>query len=280
MSLSLINNIPSLVAQEQIRQSQRTMEGLAQQLASGSRLNSMDGASLAVSSGLSAQIASLGQAQRNSNDALSLTQTADASMGQINNLLTRMNTLAVQAGNGSLSASQRGAINTQYQQLGSEIDRIAASSNYNGTPLLDGSQGTISFQVGANNSSNDRINMTPPNATGGNLGIAGTAVDTQANASAALSSIGNAMSNLSMQRAGLGATQMSLQSASDSAASQQLNLTAANSRIADTDYAQATSDLLRAQIHQQAAVAMAAQANSMPAAALTLLSGYRGYSRY
>ncbi len=275
MSLSLLTNIPSLYAQGQVQQTQRQMSSLADQLASGSRLSSSDGASLAVSAELSAQIASLGQAQRNTADATSLTQVADAGMGQVNGLLARMSVLAVAAGNGTLNASQRGAIDTQYQQLGAEVDRISNSANYNSQPLLNGSGGTVTFQVGANNTSSDRVSMTLPNTTTANLGIQGMSLATQGGASQALGALQAAIGNVGSQRASVGATQMVLQSAADSASAAQYNLTAANSRIADTDYAQATSDYLKSQIQQQASIAMLSQANAAPAAALSLLNPSR-----
>jgi flagellin len=277
MSLSLLTNIPSLYAQGAIAQSQRQLNSLAAQLASGSSLGSGDAASLAVSADMAAQIASLGQAQRNTADAASFTQVADASMGQVNNLLTRMSTLAVQAGNGTLTSSQRGAIDSAYQQLSAEVERVSNSASYNSQPLLNGNGGTVSFQVGANSTPSDRVSMTIPNTTTGNLGIQGTSLATQAGASQALGALQAAISNVGSQRASVGATQQVLQSAADNAAAAQYNLTAARSRIADTDYARATSDYLKTKIQQQAAISMLSQANAGPAAALALLSPARLY---
>ena len=277
MSLSLLTNIPSLYAQGQIQQNQRQLGSLAAQLASGSRLGSSDAASLAISSDMAAQIASLGQAQRNTADAASLTQVADAGMGQVTNLLTRMSTLAVQAGNGTLNAIQRGAIDSEYQQLGAEVDRISNGASYNSQPLLNGNGDSVTFQVGANNTSSDRVSMTLPNTTTANLGIQGSSLATQAGASAALGSLQSAISDVGSQRASVGATQLVLQSAADNASAAQYNLTSANSRIADTDYAQATSDYLKTQIQQQAAISMLSQANSGPAAALSLLAPSRRF---
>ena len=277
MSLSLVTNIPSLYAQGQLQQTQRQLSSLSTQLASGSRLSGSDGASLAISADMAAQIASLGQAQRNTASAASLTQVADAGMGQVNNLLTRMSTLAVQAGNGTLNANQRGAINAEYQQLGAEVDRISNSANYNSQPLLNGNGESITFQVGANNTPNDRVSMTLPNTTAANLGIRGTSLGTQSGASQALGTLHAAIGNVAAQRASVGSTQLVLQSAADNVSSEQYNLTAARSGIADTDYAQETTNYVNTQIRQQAAIAMLAQANAGPAAALSLLRPPRLY---
>jgi flagellin len=277
MGLSLLTNLASLAAQRNVSNTQSLLEASVERLSSGQRINhaSDDAAGLAISSSLTATIGGLAQAGRNAQDAISMIQTAEAGLGSINELLTRMRSLAVESANGgTLTASNRASVDTEYQALLTEINRIVNVTTYNGQVLINGSLSSgSSFQVGVFNTTNDviAINLSNSNAAAGALNIATSAVNTSASAQDALSQLDNAISHLASERAGIGAAQLRLTTTVDNLAEEYINLSAANSRILDVDVAEETANLTRTQILLQAGISVLAQANQQPAAALALL---------
>lgn len=276
MALSLLTNIASLEAQRNVTNTQSTLASSVERLSSGMRINhaSDDAAGLAISSKLSAEIKGLRQAQRNANDAISMIQTAEGGLGEVNTLLSRMRELAVEAANGgTLGNSERAAINTEYSALLSEIDRIVAVTTYNGQTLLNGSVSGTSFQIGAFNTSNDRLALTITGTGSSTLAINASAISTVATAQNALSRLDKAIGTVAIQRANIGASQNRLVTTTDNLNIAYTNLSAANSRILDVDVAEETAIMTRNNILLQAGISVLAQANSQPQAALQLLKG-------
>lgn len=276
MALSLLTNIASLEAQRNVTNTQSTLASSVERLSSGMRINhaSDDAAGLAISSKLSAEIKGLRQAQRNANDAISMIQTAEGGLGEVNSLLSRMRELAVEAANGgTLGNSERSAINTEYTALLSEIDRIVSVTTYNGQTLLNGSVSGTSFQIGAFNTSNDRLALTITGTGSSTLAINASAISTVATAQNALSRLDRAIGTVAIQRANIGASQNRLVTTTDNLNIAYTNLSAANSRILDVDVAEETAIMTRNNILLQAGISVLSQANSQPQAALQLLKG-------
>lgn len=276
MAISLQSNVVSLRAQGSLNRTQNTLNTALARLSSGFRINSAmdDAAGLGVSEGLRSQIQALSQASRNANDGLSVAQTAEGSMGEISNALIRMRELSVQAASDSLTDTERGYLDIEFQDLVSEIDRITESTKFNGSKLLDGTYAAtgLDFQVGVDNGAAFRITMTIADVSTTGLGFAGTeAVGSKANAQTAMGAIDTALNNLSTARAGVGAKANRLTAADSSIISMREALSAANSRIRDTDIAAETSAFSRSQVLMQAGVSMLAQANAQPSLALSLL---------
>ena len=277
MGLSLLTNLASLSAQRNVSNTQAMLEASVERLSSGQRINhaSDDAAGLAISSTLTAEIGGLQQAGRNAQDAISMIQTAEAGLGSINGLLTRMRVLAVESANGgTLTASNRESVDTEYQALLTEINRIVNVTTYNGQTLIDGSLSSgSSFQVGVFNTTNDviAINLSGAGTGPASLNVSTSAVNTSRGAQDALSQLDHAISALAADRAGIGAAQLRLTTTVDNLAEEYINLSAANSRILDVDVAEETASLTRTQILLQAGISVLAQANQQPAAALSLL---------
>jgi flagellin len=392
--MSVINtNVSAILTQNSLAKNERAMSGAMEQLSTGKRINSAsdDAAGLAISSRMSAQINGLNQAVRNSNDAISLVQTADGALIETTNMLQRMRTLAVQAASDTNVSADRTALNTEFSSLRTEINRIANNTQWNGENVLDKSfssgSGAYSFQVGANSNQTvdltignystqattqtttsavatttaasgpsaaigvkqvstltiagtaklgDTISVTVGNASfvhevvagaattqtvteiaaaiktgleadglatsavaaavagvitftaldtpygsnsfdigtaaGGLLGgLASSSVTTAANANSAIAALDTAINTVNAGRSGMGATINVLQYAADNLANVSLNASASRSRVEDTDYSSATTELARTQIIAQAATAMLAQANQMPQTVLSLL---------
>jgi len=221
----------------------------------------------------------LNQAQRNANDGISVIQTAEGALNEISNILIRMRELAVQsASEGSVSNTERSFLNNEFSSLQSEITRIANATRFGGRVLLDGSlSGTgssMTFQVGINNNASvDRISLNIGNTTASGLSIqaSNASLSTTASAQLALATIDSALSSVSTVRGDLGAAQNRLQSTINNLQSSAENLSAANSRIRDADIAAETANLTRAQVLQQAGIAVLAQANVSSQVALQLL---------
>ena len=275
MSLSLLTNLASLEAQVNVNRTQSLVADSVQRLSSGLRINraSDDAAGQAISSKLTAELRGLAQAQRNANDAVSMVQTAEGGLSQINDLLSRMRELAVESANGgTLGTTERASVDTEYQALLGEIDRIVAVTTYNGQNLIDGSLATgAAFQVGAFNTANDRITVNITNTDTATLAVAGGDVTTAANAQTAISALDTAIDTVASQRASIGAQQNRVGAAINNLSSEYTNLSAANSRITDVDVASETATLARTQILLQAGIAVLSQANQIPQAALQLL---------
>ena len=276
MTLSLLTNIASLEAQRNVSNTQATLASSVERLSSGMRINhaSDDAAGLAISSKLSAEIKGLRQAQRNANDAISMIQTAEGGLGEVNNLLSRMRELAVEAANGgTLGNSERSAINTEYTALLSEVDRIVAVTTYNGQVLLNGSVSNTSFQIGAFNTSNDRLALSITATGVSTLAINSSSISSVSTAQNSLSRLDKAIGTVAIQRANIGASQNRLVTTTDNLNIAYTNLSAANSRILDVDVAEETAMMTRNNILLQAGIAVLSQANSQPQAALQLLKG-------
>jgi len=274
MALTINTNIMSLNAQRNLSTTQTALSTSMQRLSSGLRINSAadDAAGLAISVGMNAQVKSMNQAVRNANDGVSLAQTAEGSLNETTNLLTRMRELAQESATGTVSDPQRTSIQNEFSQLSSEIDRIAAATQFNGANLLDGTlSGGISFQIGTNNTANDSISLSVTSATSSALGLSSTAVSTQAASRSALGTIDTALASVSTLRGTLGAVQNRLQSSISNIQVAVENVSAAMSRIRDVDVAAETANMTRANILVQAGVSILSQANQSPQAALKLL---------
>jgi flagellin len=276
MALTINTNIMSLNAQRNLSTTQNALSKSLSRLSSGLRINSAadDAAGLAISVGMDAQVRSMNQAVRNANDGVSLAQTAEGSLNETTNILTRMRELAQESSTGTVTDAQRTSIQNEFSQLSSEIDRIANATQFNGTTLLSGALSTgVSFQIGTNNTTNDSITLSITSATSSALGLGATAVSTSGTSQSALALIDSAIANVSTLRGTLGAVQNRLQSAISNIQVSIENTSAAESRIRDVDVAAETANMTRANILVQAGTAILAQANQAPQAALSLLKG-------
>lgn len=276
MGIRISTNVSALNAQRTMTNSQRMMSKSMEQLSSGSRINRSadDAAGLAISENLKSQIRSLSQAGRNANDGISMVQTAEGGLTEISNILTRMRELGIQASSDTIGDSERGFLDREIQQLKAESQRITQSTKFGTTRLLDGSGDKYDFQVGIGNDQEaDRIsfNAGETDATTSSLGIDGFDFSSKEGAQEALTQIDEAQLKVNGYRANLGALQNRLQSTVDNLGVQHENISAANSRIRDTDIALASSEQTRNSILLQANTSVLAQANAMPNAALKLL---------
>jgi len=278
--MTVINtNVNSLAARNAINANQRSLQTAMQSLSTGSRINraSDDSAGISIRENMTTQIKGFDAAVRNANDGISLLQTADSAMEGMANLLQRMRELGVLAQNDTYSSSQRTAMEDEFTALLTEVDRIASDTQWNGMAILDGAGGnvggasTFSFQVGANSSQTIEVIISDQSTGGALSAIASSTVASAASAATAVSSLDSAIIALASSRSVVGAAVNRLTAAADSATSMSENASASRSQVADTDYATATSELARAQIIQQAATAMLAQANQQPSMVLALL---------
>ena len=282
--MSVINtNVNSLVAQNAVTVNARSLSRAMEQLSTGKRINGAkdDAAGLSITQNMTAQIRGLNMAIRNANDGVSLLQTADGAMVEQSNMLQRMRELAVQAASDTVTDTQKGYLDDEFTALRTEINRIGANTMWNDQNLLDGTgglgggAGSYDFQVG---SEETVISVNVPNAqsTGGTgtaiySSINSSAIDTAADATDAIDEIDTAIEAASSARSAIGAAINQLTYAADNLANISMNTSASRSRIEDTDYAAASTELARSQIIQQAATAMLAQANQSPQSVLALL---------
>lgn len=279
MAISILTNVASLNAQRNLNTTQTALSASIGRLSSGMRINNAadDAAGLGISENLKADLRSLSQASRNANDGVSMSQVAEGSMNEMQGIVTRMRELSVQSANQTLGTTERGYIQTEFGQLRNEINRISAVTEFNGQKLVDGSASAgLSFQVGMQNTSNDRISMSITKLTTSTLGstslhIASASLSTATNARNALGAFDKAIEQLSTARAKVGAVQNRMQVTISNLAVAHENLSAANSRIRDVDVASETSQLTKAQILSQAGLAVLSQANQLPNSALSLL---------
>jgi flagellin len=276
MALFVNTNVSALNAQRQLINSGKSLDTAFQRLSSGFRINSAadDAAGLQISNRLTSQINGLDQAIRNANDGISLSQVAEGAMDEITNALQRIRVLAVQSQNGINSSADRIALQKEVSALKAEISRIAATTQFGGVKLLDGKYSST-FLVGANAGQTISINISRLGGGFGSsgLGIGGLSISSLAGASRALASIDSAINVIDSKRADLGAIQNRFQSTIRNLSNIVENVSAARSRIKDTDFAKETADLTRAQILQQASTTILSQANQRPQAALSLLQG-------
>ena len=275
MSITIQTNVSSLNAQRNMQKTMSMLDSSLSKLSSGYRITKAgdDAAGLGISENLKAQIRSTNQAQRNAFDGVSVIQTAEGALNEVSNILIRMRELAMQSSSDGVSNTERGYLNTEFSALTDEIDRIANTTEFNGTTLLTGdlSSSGLSFQVGIRDTSDDRIEVTIPSATSVALSVNSLSVSVSSAAQASLDSLDSAIQTVSGIRASLGAQGNRLNSTIANLGVASENLSAANSRIRDVDVAQETSNLTRAQILMQAGVSVLAQANSVPQIALNLL---------
>ncbi len=274
--ISLQTNVASLGAQRHVSKNASAVQGSLEKLSSGLRINSAkdDAAGLGITERLKAQVRGLQQASRNANNGLSVVQTAEGAMGEISETLIRMRELTVQAASDSITDTERGYINTEFQELSKEIDRITKAVKYNGNVLLAGDFVTngLDFQVGFEDGADFRITVNISDVTTTGLGFAGAeAVDTKVNAQTTMGTLDTALDSLNSARASLGAKANRLTTAASAVDVTRENLSAATSRIRDTDVAFETSKFSRSQVLMQAGVSMLAQANTQPQLALRLL---------
>ena len=279
MALTVNTNIASLIAQKNLNRTNNTLTRSIERLSTGLRINRAadDAAGLALSTTLKAQIRSINQAARNANDAVSLLQTAESGLGEMSNITLRMRELAEQAANEVLGDTERGYLNDEYLALKSEIDRISDVTEFAGKKLLDGtiSNTGVNFQIGFQNSANDRLNVAMDNTDAQALGLntpGADSISTAALAQSVLSVIdASAITVLSDRRGSIGAVQNRLEYTISNLQAAAENFSAANSRIEDADFAWETAVYTKNQILVQAGTAVLAQANLLPQAALTLL---------
>jgi flagellin len=273
MALTINSNLASLNAQRGLSSVTAKLQLNYKHLSTGLRIATAadDAAGLGISERLKAQIASLTQAQRNANDGISLTQTAEGSLNEVSNILIRMRELATEAANGTVSASDKDTLNSEFSDLISEVDRIAKSADFNNVKLLDGSTTSITFQVGAGVTSIDTISVSLTSSLGSDLGISSLDISSAGSSTGAITAIDSAIDQVSSTRGKLGAAQNRLMSTIANLGVSIESLSAANSRIRDVDVASETADLTRNSILQQAAVSVLAQANLQPQTALKLL---------
>ena len=276
MGFRVATNVASINAQRTLAESQMKVSKSMEQLASGSRINKAgdDAAGLAISENLKAQIRSTRQANRNANDGISLVQTAEGGLNEIGNIIVRLRELGIQASSDTVGQTERGFMNKEVGQLKDEMQRIATVTTWGKTKLLDGSTPNYDFQIGIyNKEGEDRISYkaNENTATIDALGLAGVDYTSKEGAQGALDSLDQAQENVNRMRSNLGALQNRLTSTSSNLGVFEENMSAANSRIRDTDVAQATAEMTRNNILTQANVSTLAQANSKDQMALKLI---------
>ncbi len=276
MGLRVSTNIAAVNAQRNLSVSQRSMQKSMAQMASGSRINNAadDAAGLAISERLKSGIRSGVQAQRNANDGISMVQVAEGGLTEISNIITRLRELGIQASSDTTGPVERGFLDKEVQAMKEEIERIAQTTTWGSTKLLDGSSPTFDFQVGIyNDAFNDRIyfHAGENNATLDTLQLGGIDYTSKEGAQEALALLDDAQTHVNGIRAGLGALQNRLTSTSENQGIMNENMAAANSRIRDADIALASSELTRNQILLNAGVSTLAQANATNQIALKLI---------
>ena len=279
MSMSVNTNLFSLNAQRNLNKSQSSLATSMQRLSSGLRINSAadDAAGLAISQRMNAQVRGMNVAVRNANDGISLAQTADGALASVSDSLQRMRELAVQARNSTNSDSDKESLNLEFTQLSSEIGRVLGGTTFNGKAIIGSQAGTLTFQVGANTTTNDSIDLTTTDLTADTkiTTVTGASIGSASDATAIKTVIDNidlAIDDINSQRATFGAAQNRFNAVVSNLQASVENQSAAASRITDADFASETANMSRAQILQQAGTAMVAQANSLPQSVLKLLS--------
>jgi flagellin len=276
MGMRISTNVASINAQRTLASSQREISKSYAQLSSGSRITKSadDAAGLAISENLKSQIRSFAQASRNANDGISMIQVAEGGLSEISNILTRMRELGIQGASDTVGDKERGFIDKEVQQLKAEVQRIAKTTRFGRTNMLDGTGTKFDIQVGINNDDfEDRISFDPSelDATASNLNVEGLDFTSKEGAQGALNTLDDAQNMVSSFRANLGALQNRFLSTVDNLGSQHENLSAANSRIRDTDIAAATAESARNSILLNASTSVLSQANAQPQLALKLI---------
>jgi flagellin len=276
--LAINTNSGSLTAQRNLTKNARGLQQSISRLSSGMRVQSAsdNAAGMAISENMRAQQKGFQQAMKNANDGVAVLQTAESGYQSVSDLWVRMRELAVQSANDSVSDTERGYLETEFDDLIEEIDRVSAVVEYNGIQLLDGTAGSqgngdMTFQVGTRNSANDRIEITLNTQSSEKLGVSAQTISTQSGSQSAITEIDLALESLSTDRAQLGSTINELNHAVDGLAATIENYGNSISQIRDTDMAQESSDFSKANVLQQAGVSMLSQANQSPNLVLRLL---------
>ena len=276
MGLRINTNVSSLNAQRNLGQTRGAQQKVLEQLSSGNRINRAgdDAAGLAISDNLKAQIRGLSQAERNAQDGVSLVQIAEGGLSEISNILIRLRELSVQAASDTIGPTERKFLNVEFEQLLSEIDRLANSTEFNRVPLLNGTGSVFDIQIGTRNDPlSDRLTFDASTAdvNVASLGLNLASVSDKISAQNSLTAIDQAIQSVSGIRADFGALQNRLQSTINNLQVSVENLSAANSRVRDTDIAKATAELTKNNILMQAGTSVLAQANQSTTSALTLI---------
>jgi len=275
MGISVVTNVASLQAQRNLGKTTNNLNKSIERLSSGLRINRAadDAARSAISSQMSMLERGLKQADRNANDNISLIQTAEGALNEVGGIISRMRELAVQASNeGTMDTTERGYLSQEFTLLQSELDRIVNVTEYNGQKLVDGSiSGGIEFQIGMNNTANDRISMSIVATTTTGLGLNDDTLASSTGAQAAITALDAALKTVNTERASLGATQNRLEMTISNLGNMYENMAASNSRLKDVDIAEESARLASEQILSQAGTSMLAQANQLPQSALSLI---------
>jgi flagellin len=284
MASTINTNIPSMGAQRNLANTQNSLAVSMARLSSGLRVNSAkdDAAGLSIAERMTSQVRGMNVAMRNSNDGISMAQTAEGALGKTGDILQRMRELAVQSANSTNSTSDKTSLDTEFGELAKEVQRVFASTSFNGRKVLAGDAGAQVFQVGASTTAENQITITTTAMTtntnvtdvaGTDTAGAGRAVITGNSAAvlAVIDKIDTAIDKVSTERSVLGASQSRFESAISYLQISSENQSAARSRIMDADFAQETANLSRSQILSQAGSAMLAQANQLPQSVLSLI---------
>ncbi len=276
MGLRINTNVVSLSAQRQLGVSNSQKQHSLEKLSSGSRIvrAADDAAGLAISEKFKAQIRGLKQAERNAGDGISMIQTAEGGLNEVSNILSRLRELSMQAASDTVSDTERGFTNLEYQNLKQEVERISQVTEFNGNKLLNGVGGVYDFQIGINNDAfQDRITMdtTTLNSSASSLGVSEIDISSKAGAQNSLAVLDQAIETVSGQRAQLGAKQNRLTSTIQNLQVFNENLSAANSRIRDTDFAEETAKNTKLNILTNAGASVLAQSNAQNSVALKLI---------
>ncbi|RMG43578.1 MAG: flagellin FliC [Acidobacteria bacterium] len=275
-TFSVVHNIQSLVAQNHLTRTQRGLSQTLDRLSSGLRINGAkdDAAGLAIAETLRADVAALNQGVRNANDGIGVINVADAALQEIGNLVQRAVTLAQQAASetsGQDSSTSKAALNDEYNQILSEIDRIAATVEFNGLKLIDGSGTSIDIQIGTGSSANDRLTVTISGISASTLGLTSDSLLTASDARLELVNLQSAVDTISSDRGTLGAAQNRLEATISVITTQAENLQAAESQIRDANIAAEVVNLTKFQVLNQTGLAALAQANASAQSVLALL---------
>jgi flagellin len=281
MGLRINTNVASLNAQRNLSGTRLAQSKTLEQLSSGQRINRAgdDAAGLAISENLKAQIRGLGQAERNAQDGISLVQIAEGGLSEVSNILIRLRELSVQAASDTIGPTERKFLNVEFEQLTSEVDRIANSTEFNRVPLLNGTGAVFDIKIGTRNDPlSDRLTFDASSAdvNVAALGLNLASVADKISAQNSLSAIDQAIVSVSGIRADFGALQNRLQSTINNLQVSVENLSSANSRVRDTDIAKATAELTKNNILMQAGTSVLAQANKSTTSALTLIQQAAG----
>ncbi len=275
MAITVNTNIASLKSITNLARTSRNLQGSFERISSGLRISKAadDAAGMGVAENLDAVERSARQAMRNTNDGISVIQTAEGATAEVGNILKRMRELAVQASSETLASTERQYIQDEYLSLESEVERIAQVTEFNGIQLGNGATSVLNVQVGVMDTSNDRLAITLGDLRSTTLGVDSGSIDmsTAAGAQAAITTLDTALDTLNGYRSDYGATQNRLDSALTNMETYAENLASAQSQIRDADFAWETAQLSKHQVMQQAGTSILAQANQVTQAATTLL---------